>query len=89
VPRGICAACRKPIATTEAISLIDGNHLHSGEGYECLTAYGRRWRGGATAGLRALGLDPPPDPSGCDQTISAPDRHVPPLVIEDWRWPSQ
>jgi hypothetical protein len=59
VPRDICAGCRKPIATTEAISLLDGSRVHSGEGYECLTAYGRLWRAAAAAGLRAFGLDPP------------------------------
>ena len=59
VPPGICGGCRKPIGTAEAIPLIDGNRLHGGEGHECLTAYGRRWRAAAAAGLHALGLHPP------------------------------
>jgi hypothetical protein len=60
LPPGICGGCRKPIGTAETILLIDGNRLHGGEGHECLTAYGQRWRREATAGLQALGLEPPP-----------------------------
>jgi hypothetical protein len=59
VPPGICGGCRKPIAMTKTIPLIDGTRIHDVEGHECLISYGRRWRNAATAGLRALGLDPP------------------------------
>ena len=63
-PAGICGGCRTPIRGTEAIPLIDGAYVHDGKGHECLIAYGSRWRREASAGLRALGLEPP---SGFDR----------------------
>jgi hypothetical protein len=61
VPPGICAGCRKPIGVAGTILLIDGNRLHGGVGHKCLMAYGQRWRGAAATGIKALGLDPPPE----------------------------
>jgi hypothetical protein len=58
-----CAGCREPIGGLAALDLGDGNrvHLDDAHGLGCLLAFGERWRGEATAGLRALGLDPPTD----------------------------
>jgi hypothetical protein len=36
-------------------------HLDEAHGLDCLLAFGARWRSAATAGLRALGLDPTAD----------------------------
>jgi hypothetical protein len=68
VPPEQCAGCGKPIAGSSpgtglaALDLADGNRVHLDEvhGLDCLLAFGTRWRGDATNGLRALGLDPPP-----------------------------
>jgi hypothetical protein len=49
----------KPIGGLAALDLADGSRVHF-ETLDCLLAFGTRWRGEATAGLRALGLDPPP-----------------------------
>jgi hypothetical protein len=45
-----------------ALDLADGTRVHLDEAHrlDCLLAFGERWRGEAVAGLRALGLDPPP-----------------------------
>jgi hypothetical protein len=42
-----------------ALLLADETRVHFDEERECLIRFGRRWRGEAAAGLRALGLDPP------------------------------
>jgi hypothetical protein len=62
-PHWQCAGCREPIGGLAALDLGDGNrvHLDGSHGLGCLLAFGERWRGEATAGLRALGLDPPTD----------------------------
>jgi hypothetical protein len=57
VPSWQCAGCGEAIAELPALDLADGNRVHLGD-LECVIAYGDRWRGAATAGLRALGLDP-------------------------------
>jgi hypothetical protein len=59
VAPSICAGCRRPIGGRAALDLADGNRVHF-ETLDCLLAFGMRWRGEATAGLRALGLNPPP-----------------------------
>ena len=62
--RGLpCLTCGKPIDGLAVLDLADGNHVHldGAHGIDCLLAFGERWRGEATAGLRALGLDPPAD----------------------------
>ena len=61
IPRWQCAGCREPMGGLSALDLGDGNrvHLDAAHGLDCLLAFGERWRGEATAGLRALGLDPP------------------------------
>jgi hypothetical protein len=61
VPGHLCAGCRRPIGDAEALHIIDGYRVHRTAGRDCLIRHGERWRGEATAGLRALGLDPPPD----------------------------
>jgi hypothetical protein len=55
-----CAGCGEPIADLPSMTLADGNRVHL-DGLGCLLAFGDRWRGEATAGLGALGLDPPAD----------------------------
>ena len=62
VPHWQCAGCREPIGGLPALDLADGNrvHLDQAHGLDCLLAFGERWRGEATCGLRALGLNPPP-----------------------------
>ena len=62
VSRQLCAGCRRPFGSSEALDMIDGNRIHITDGYDCLIRHGERWRRAATAGLRALVLDPPPDP---------------------------
>jgi hypothetical protein len=58
VPHWQCAGCRKPIGGLEDLLLGDDNRVHLHK-LDCLFAFGERWRGEATEGLRALGLDPP------------------------------
>jgi len=41
------------------LDLQDGNRVHLADSLDCLFAFGERWRREATAGLRALGLNPP------------------------------
>ena len=62
-PHWQCAGCREPIGGLPALDLADGNrvHLDQARGFDCLLSFGKRWRAEATTGLRALGLDPPPD----------------------------
>jgi hypothetical protein len=59
-PAWQCAGCDEPIGGLSAQTLGDGNRVHFDEKNQCLIRYGRRWRGDAIAGLRAMGLDPPP-----------------------------
>ena len=60
-PAWQCSGCGSPIGAGTALDLADGNRVHLGDSLDCLFAFGERWRREATAGLRALGLDPPPD----------------------------
>jgi hypothetical protein len=59
VPHWQCAGCNEPIGGRAALTLADGNRAHLDK-FDCLLSFGKRWRCEATAGLRALGLDPPP-----------------------------
>jgi hypothetical protein len=63
VPSWQCAGCGSPIGGVAAVDLADGNRVHfdGAHGLDCLLSFGERWRAEAVAGLRALGLDPPPD----------------------------
>jgi hypothetical protein len=63
LPHWQCAGCREPIGGLSSLELADGNRVHfdAAHGLGCLLAFGERWRAEATAGLRTLGLDPPPD----------------------------
>src|SRR6266446_8537205 len=54
-----CAGCDEPIGRLSALLLADENRVHFDVERECLIRFGRRWRGEAAAGLRALGLEPP------------------------------
>lgn len=56
-PTWRCAGCDAPIGSMTALALPDGNRVHF-EPIACLIAFGKRWRGDATAALVALGLDP-------------------------------
>ena len=58
LPQWQCAGCGKPIGGLAALDLVCGNRVHL-ETLDCLFSFGERWRAEATAGLRALGLDPP------------------------------
>jgi hypothetical protein len=53
-----CAGCSEPIGGITALDLADGNRVHIDD-FHCLLSFGERWRGEATAGLRAFGLAPP------------------------------
>jgi hypothetical protein len=61
VPHWQCAGCRELIGGRSALTLADANRVHfdGAHGLDCLLAFGERWRAKATAGLQALGLDPP------------------------------
>ena len=56
-----CAGCGKLLSGRERLPLGDGAAVHFDEdaGLDCLAAHGTRWRSEATAGLVALGLEPP------------------------------
>jgi hypothetical protein len=58
VPHWQCAGCHEPIGGRAALTLADGNRAHLDK-FDCLLLFGERWRREATAGLQALGLDPP------------------------------
>jgi hypothetical protein len=58
VPCDLCAGCRRPIGSAEALDLIDGNRVHFGE-LDCLIRHGDRLRAVAARALMALGLRPP------------------------------
>lgn len=59
-PAWQCAGCDAPLGGLSALTLVDGNRIHFDEKNECLIRFGRRWHDDAIAGLRALGLVPPP-----------------------------
>ena len=56
-----CAGCGGLLSGRERLILSDGAAVHwdEGAGFDCLAAHGTRWRADATAGLTALGLEPP------------------------------
>ena len=60
-----CAGCGELLSGRERLTLGDGAVVHwdEGAGLDCLGSYGRRWRSEATAGLVALGLEPPDETS--------------------------
>ena len=58
VPHWRCAGCGEPLGGFAALTLVDGNRVHLGT-LDCLLSFGDRWRGEATAGLKALGLAAP------------------------------
>lgn len=58
LPEWQCAGCDAPIGGLPALRLSDGNRTHI-DNLDCLTRYGERWRGAATAGLKAMGINPP------------------------------
>jgi hypothetical protein len=55
----LCAACRRPIGSAAALSLIDGNRVHDRPDNDCLIRHGNRWRGAATRALTDMGLHRP------------------------------
>jgi hypothetical protein len=59
-PAWMCAGCHQPIGRLTALDLADANRVHLDK-LDCLLAFGERWRRAAATGLRALGLNPPPD----------------------------
>ena len=60
-PSWQCAGCEMPIGDLSALTLSDYNRVHFGDRLDCLTCYGRRWRGEATAALCAIGIIPERD----------------------------
>jgi hypothetical protein len=59
---GRCAGCDDEFPGEGGLVVDrDGARVHfdGSRGVHCIIAFGRRWRGAAVAGLRALGLDPP------------------------------
>jgi hypothetical protein len=59
-PRDRCAGCLKPIGDgEEALDHADGTRTHLADGFDCVIAYGDRWRGAAEKALVAMGLTPP------------------------------
>jgi hypothetical protein len=57
-PEWQCSGCGEPIGGLAAMTLADGNRVHVDK-VDCVLRFGDRWRAEATAGLKALGLDPP------------------------------
>lgn len=59
---GRCVGCGDDMPD-DAGMVIDRDgarvHFDGVRGVDCIVAYGTRWRGGAVAGLQALGLQPP------------------------------
>jgi biotin operon repressor len=58
VPASQCCGCGDPIGDRKALDLADGRRAHL-DTFDCLIAYGARWRRAATEALAALGLQPP------------------------------
>ena len=61
IPQWQCAGCGMPIGGLPALELADGSRVHFAYSLACLLSCGERWRDEATAGLKALGLLPPPE----------------------------
>jgi hypothetical protein len=59
-PKGVCAGCDQPLGSGPVLPLDQGNVVHIAM-FDCVIAYGERWRGVATRALKALGLVPPPE----------------------------
>jgi hypothetical protein len=57
-PAWQCAGCDQAIGGLAALTVADGNRVHLDK-FDCLLSFGGRWRRNATAGLQALGLEPP------------------------------
>jgi hypothetical protein len=57
-----CAGCGDELVGGNILALCDGARVHFDgvRGVNCITAYGKKWRGAAVAALRAIGLVPPP-----------------------------
>lgn len=58
-PRWQCAGCGEPVGGLPAIDLADGHRVHLDK-LDCVLSFGERRRRQAAAGLRALGIEPPP-----------------------------
>jgi hypothetical protein len=69
-PTWQCAGCGEPIGGLAALDLADGNRVHIDK-LDCLLSFGQRWRDEATAGLQALGLDPPRPAPCCSSSPSS------------------
>jgi hypothetical protein len=60
VPASHCAGCDGLIAGTSVLDLPDGCRVHF-DGFDCITAYGEKWRGAAERALADIGLVRPPE----------------------------
>lgn len=58
VPKHQCAGCLEPIDGGAALMLADGCRVHLSD-FDCLIAYGQRWRAAAARALEALGIPVP------------------------------
>ena len=56
-----CAGCGDDMPSEGGLVLSDGARVHfdAVRGVDCITAYGKKWRGAAMAALHDLGFDPP------------------------------
>jgi hypothetical protein len=54
-----CAGCDAPIGGLSSLALPDDAQVHLDDKLDCLTRYGRRWRGEAIAALCVFGIKTP------------------------------
>jgi hypothetical protein len=55
-----CAACGEPLTAGDAFDIDDRVQVHFDRGFSCIRRYGIAWRSKAVAGLRTVGVEPPP-----------------------------
>jgi hypothetical protein len=58
-PAWQCAGCGAPIGRLSALALPDDARVHFDHQLDCLTGYGKRWRGAAIAALCVFGIKTP------------------------------
>ncbi len=57
-----CTGCGELLSGSEVLKLPDGSRVHVDDEWQCLRAFGRRWRVEAVKGLADIGIMPPDDP---------------------------
>ena len=74
-PKDLCAGCGKPLDGAEALDLWPhGERVHV-EGYDCIIAYGKRWRASVAAALVSHGI-PVPVEIAAELSGEADDDHA-------------